>query len=476
MALPNGPKSLPYVQLIQWIADPLTYMDRYAKEYGEIFTTRWGKLDPFVMISHPQGIQEMLTNPAFDAPGRVNGILKPLLGENSMILLSGDRHKRQRQLLMPPFHGDRMRNYSEKICAIATEVASKEAIGKPFSTRSVMQEITMRVILYTVFGLDEGPRWQKLRPILAEMLNMTGSPLSSSILFFNWMQQDLGSWSPWGRMRQRQRQIDELLFAEIEERRAQPERDRTDILSLMMAAIDENGQPMTNEELRDELLTLLFAGHETTATALAWAFYWVHHIPTVREKLLQELDSLGENPDPMAIFRLPYLTAVCNETLRIYPVGMLAFPRVVREPVSLMGYQLPPATTIVGSIYLIHRREDLYPNPGEFRPERFLEKQFSPYEYLPFGGGTRRCIGLALAQLEMKLVLAIILRNYNLALAQQNPVRAKRRGVTLGPAGGVKMVILGRRRTPQITPIPVASGVWDSDGARKSPPKSFKSG
>ncbi|MDF0551837.1 cytochrome P450 [Kamptonema sp. UHCC 0994] len=450
MTLPNGTKTLRYVQLIQWIGDPLAYMDRYAKEYGDIFTIQWGKLDPFVMISNPQGMQEMLTNTAFEAPGSANGILKPMLGENSMILLSGDRHKRQRQLLMPPFHGDRMRNYSEKICAIASEVISNQAIATPFSTRSVMQEITMRVILHTVFGLDQGPRFQQLRPILAEMLDMTGSPLRSSILFFNWMQQDFGPWSPWGRMMQRQRQLDEILFAEIAERRAQPDSDRTDILSLMMAAIDENGQPMTNEELRDELLTLLFAGHETTATALAWAFYWIHQIPAVREKLLQELDNLGENPDPMAIFRLPYLTAVCNETLRIYPVAMLTFPRVAREPVSLMGYQLQPGTTVIGSIYLTHRREDLYPNPQEFRPERFLERQFSPYEYLPFGGGARRCIGLALAQLEMKLVLAVILRDYNLALAEKNPVRAKRRGVTLGPAGGVKMVIRGRRMRPEV--------------------------
>ena len=456
MTLPNGPKTQRYLQLINWIADPLAYMDRYAKEYGDIFTTRWYNFDPFVMISNPQGIQEILTSPAFEAPGKVNEILKPMLGENSMILLSGDRHKRQRQLLMPSFHGDRIRNYSEKICTIASEVINSQGIGKPFSTRSVMQEITMRVILHTVFGLDQGPRFQKLRPILGEMLDMTGSPLSSSILFFKWMQQDLGYWSPWGRIMQRQRQIDELLFAEIEERRAQPDSDRTDILNLMMAAIDEQGQPMTNEELRDELLTLLFAGHETTATALAWAFYWIHQLPTVREKLLQELDSLGKNVDPMAIVKLPYLTAVCNETLRIYPVGMLTFPRVTREPVTLMGHQLEAGTTIVGSIYLTHHREDLYPNSQQFRPERFLERQFSPYEYLPFGGGVRRCIGLALAQLEMKLVLAVILRDYNLILADQKPVIPQRRGVTLGISNKVKMVITGRR-TQENTPQPVAS-------------------
>ncbi|HLO50405.1 MAG TPA: cytochrome P450 [Kamptonema sp.] len=458
MTLPDGLKTLPYVQLIQWIADPLAYMNKCAKQYGDIFTTRWGKVDPYVMISNPQAIQEMLTSPAFDTPGSANGILKPMLGENSMILLDGDRHKRQRQLLMPPFHGDRMRNYSQKICAIAADVTSSIPIAQPFSVRNAMQEITMRVILHAVFGLDRGPRFQQLQPQLTELLEMTSSPLKSSVLFFNFLRQDWGPWSPWGRIVQRQQQINQLLFAEIEERRTQPNSDRTDILSLMMAARDENNQPMTDPELRDELLTLLFAGHETTATALAWAFYWIHHLPAVREKLLQELDSLGENPDPMAIFRLPYLTAVCNETLRIYPVAMLTFPRVVQEPVTLLGHQLEPGTTVLGSIYLTHRREDLYPQPQEFKPERFLERQYSPYEYLPFGGGSRRCIGLALAQLEMKLVLAVILQNYELALASPNPVLPKRRGVTLGPGGGVQMVIKGPRIRQEV-PVPAASAI-----------------
>lgn len=455
MKLPDGPKTLPFLQLIQWIADPLTYMDRCVKQYGDIFQTQWGKLEPFVMLSHPQAIQEMFNSSAFEAPGHLNSILKPMLGEQSIIILSGQRHKRERQLLMPPFHGERMRNYGSSICDIALDVASQWSVDRPFVARSAMQEVTMRVILQAVFGLDEGPRLQELRPLLASVVNMTDSPVRSSILFFNWMQQDWGSWSPWGRMRQRQRKVDELIYAEIEERRAQPDANRTDILSLMMAARDENGQPMTNQELRDELMTLLFAGHETTATALAWAFYWIHSLPSVREKLLQELDSLGKNPDPMAIFRLPYLSAVCQETLRIYPVGMLTFPREVNSPVEVMGYQLSPGTVVVGSIYLIHRREDLYPEPLQFKPERFLERQFSPYEYLPFGGGSRRCIGMALAQLEMKLVLASILRDFDLALAENKPVQAKRRGVTLGPAGGVRMVMRGRRmRQQRSEPIP----------------------
>ncbi|MEG4799215.1 cytochrome P450 [Microcoleus sp. ARI1-B5] len=458
MTLPNGPKAPPFVQLIQWIGDPLTFMDKCAKQYGDIFTAQLGNIEPLVMIDHPQAVQEMLNSNALHAPGRLNSILKPLLGEQSMIMLSGERHKRSRQLLMPPFHGERMRNYGQLICDIARDVASKWSVDRPFVARSAMQEVTMRVILQAVFGLDDGPRLQELKPLLGSVVNMTDSPVRSSILFLKWMQQDWGSWSPWGRMKQRQRTIDELMDAEIEERKLQPDANRTDILSLMMVARDENGQPMTNEELRDELMTLLFAGHETTATALAWAFYWIHHLPSVRQKLLEELDSLGENPDPMEIFRLPYLSAVCQETLRIYPVGMLTFPREVLRPVELMGHQLEPGTVVVGSIYLTHRREDLYPEPLQFKPERFLERQFSPYEYLPFGGGSRRCIGLALAQLEMKLVLATILRDFDLELAEKQPVQAKRRGVTLAPAGGVRMALLGRRMRRQM-PEAVASGV-----------------
>ncbi|WP_293151018.1 MULTISPECIES: cytochrome P450 [unclassified Microcoleus] len=458
MTLPDGPENPPFLQLIQWIGDPLTYMDGNAKKYGEIFTTRWGNLEPFVMIHNPQAIQEMLNSKALDAPGDINGILKPVLGEQSMIVISGEKHKRQRQLLMPPFHGERMRNYGQQICDITQDVASKWKVDRPFVARTAMQEITMRVILQVVFGLNEGPRLQQLSPLLASIIDMTGSPVRSSILFLPWLQQDWGPWSPWGRMKQQRQKIHALMDGEIEERKQQPNADRTDILSLMMAARDENGEPMTKVELRDELMTLLFAGHETTATALAWAFYWIHSLPSVRQKLLQELDSLGENPDPMEISRLPYLSAVCQETLRIYPVGMLTFPRVVREPMELMGHQLEPGTVVFGSIYLTHRREDLYPEPLQFKPERFLDRQFSPYEYLPFGGGSRRCIGLALAQLEIKLAIATILRDFDLTLAEKKPVQAKRRGVTLGPAGGVRMALLGRRMWQQM-PEPVATGV-----------------
>jgi cytochrome P450 len=437
---------------MQWIGRPLAFMDACAQRYGDIFTTRVvGNSKPLVFISNPQAIQEIFTadSKQFEAPGNLNGILRPLLGDQGVILLEGDRHRKRRQLLMPPFHGDRMRAYSQLILDITDREIGKWEIGKPFSIRSSMQEITLQVILQAVFGLHEGERFQQLKQLLCSLLNVTASPISSSLLFFKFLQQDLGPWSPWGSFLRQRQQVDELLYQEIRERREQPDSSRTDILSLLMSARDEQGQPMTDVELRDELMTLLVAGHETTATALAWAFYWIHKLPEVHDQLLDELDSLGDDPDPNTVARLPYLNAVCSETLRIYPVALITFPRSVKSARSLMGYDLEPGTILAGCIYLTHHREDLYPEPHRFQPQRFLERQFSPYEYLPFGGGSRRCIGMAFAQMEMKLVLARVLSHLQLAVAEPRPVQPVRRGVTLSPAGGVRMVVTGKR--PQNT-------------------------
>ncbi|NES87633.1 MAG: cytochrome P450, partial [Moorea sp. SIO2B7] len=250
-----------------------------------------------------------------------------------------------------------------------------------------------------------------------------------------------------GRIMRRKKQIYDLLQEEINERRSQPELIGKDILSLMMSARDENGKQMTDIELQDGMISLLLAGHETTAISLAWAFYWIHKLPNIREKLQQEIDSLGDNFEPINISRLPYLTAVCQETLRIYPVFPITFLRINKSPVEIMGNKLKAGTTLAPCIYLLHNREDLYPESKEFKPERFLDRQYSPYEYMPFGGGNRRCIGYALAQMEMKLVLATVLSHYELSLADNKPVKPQRRGVGIAPAGGVKMVIKGKRET-----------------------------
>jgi unspecific monooxygenase len=433
---------------MQWIADPVSYMETAAQRYGDIFTAPFGKnSSPLLYVSNPQALKQILTKDTkqLTAPGEMNEILRPLLGDQSVVMLNRDRHQRRRQLLLPPFHGERMRAYAQLICDITEKVMDQFPVNKPFLARAAMQDISLQVILQAVFGVYQGERYQLLKQLTGSMLDLFRSPLTSSFLFFRWLQRDLGPWSPWGYFRRQQQQLNELLFAEINQRREQPEVERTDILSLLMSARDEAGQPMTDVELRDELLALLFAGHETTATALTWSLYWVHHLSAVKEKLLKELDALGDFPEPVNMARLPYLTAVCFETLRIYPVGMLTFPRVVQTPIELGGYQLEPGTQVVGCIYLTHQREDLYPQPKKFLPERFLERQFSPWEFLPFGGGSRRCVGEALAQFEMKLVLATILSRYQIALANQKPVTPQRRGVTLAPAD-VKIVVQGKRQ------------------------------
>jgi cytochrome P450 len=440
-SLPDGPRMQRWLRLMKFITQPVKYVEDFAKSYGDCFTV-WSRRDThMVYFSQPEALEQIFTaDPSCFEVGGGNGGIGFLLGDNSLILLDGDRHKRQRQLLSPPFHGDRMRAYGEDISAITQQVSNEWNIGKSFNIRESMQEITLRVILRVVFGLNDGERFQELQQLLSSVLDLVGSPLATIPLFFPSLRKDLGKWSPWGRTINLLQQIDQLIYTLIQERRVESEPNRQDILSLMMSARYDDGQPMSDVELRDELMTLLVAGHETTASALTWAFYWIDKLPEVREKLLRELDTLGVNPDPSNIAKLPYLTAVCQETLRIYPIVINAVPRVVKSPIEIIGYSLPKGTVIIPSIYLAHHREEVYPNSKQFQPERFLKKQFSPYEYLPFGGGNRRCIGLAFAQYEMKIVLAIILSNFQVSLVNQRPVHPVRRGLTLATPAGMKMI------------------------------------
>lgn len=440
-SLPDGPKIPVFQRQMKLIFQPLEYAEDFAKAYGDTFTV-WGRNDtPMVYFSQPQALEQIFTADYSQLEaGRGNQGLRFLLGDRSLILLDGLSHQQQRQLLAPPLHGDRMRAYGQSIREITQQVSDEWKINKPFNIRASMQEIALRVILRVVFGLDEGQRFQELRQLLTSLLDFMGSPLMSAVFFFRFVQRDLGAWSPWGRVVRLMQQIDELIYALIAERRAESNQNRQDILSLLMSAHYDDGQPMTDQELHDELMTLLVAGHETTASALTWVFYWVDNLPEVRDKLQRELNSFSESLDPSVITKLPYLTAVCQETLRIYPIVMTAFFRIVKSPMEIMGYNLPVGAIIIPSIYLAHHREEVYPQPKQFKPERFLEKQFSPYEYLPFGGGNRRCIGMAFAQYEMKLVLATIMSRFQVSLINKRPVRPVRRGLTLAAPAGMRMV------------------------------------
>jgi cytochrome P450 family 110 len=435
-------------QQIKWVGDPAGYMETAASLSPDIFKAEVvGFGGGLVFVNQPQAIQEILTrdtaigsrSPIYSAPGDLNRILSPIVGNASVMMLDGDRHRRRRQLVMPPFHGDRMRSYGQLIQELTIAAFDATPLNQPFEARSITQDISLNIILKAVFGLSEGDRFSALKQLMSQIADLFQSPLSSAVLFYPLFQQDLGPWSPWGKLRRDRQKLDDLIYREIAERRSEQGGDRIDILSLLMAAKDEMDQPLTDQELRDELMALLFAGHETTATAMAWALYWTHHHPEVREKLIQELATLGENPEPIDIFKLPYLTAVCNETLRIYPVAMLTFPRQVETATTLLGCALEPGQIVVGCIYLVHHREDLYPNSYEFKPERFLDRQFSPYEFMPFGGGARRCVGEALAMYELKLVLAKVLSRYQFELVDSTPEPARRRGVTLAPGNGVKL-------------------------------------
>lgn len=444
----NQIKTSSLLQQIQWVADPVGYMETAAQKYPDIFASQIVGFDgALVFINEPQAIQQILTNDRkqFSAPGELNGILKPILGDTSVFMLDGDRHRKRRQLVMPAFHGARMQNYGQLIFDLTTKVFKKldanQTQNKSFLARDAMQDISLQIILQAVFGLYDGDRSQQLKKLMTKMTELFNSPLTSAALFFPSLQKDIGAWSPWGNFVRQKEQIDRLIYLEISERRANLDPSRTDILTMLISSSDEDGQGMTDVELHDELLGLLLAGHETTATAMSWALYWIHRLPDIKEKLLQELKSVTEPTDWMSIFKLPYLTAVCNETLRIYPVAMLTFPRMVVEPVELLGHKLESNTIVMGCIYLVHHREELYPDADQFKPERFLDRQFSPYEFMPFGGGVRRCIGEALAQFEMKIVLATILSNFDLELCDRKPVKPRRRGVTLAPAGGIKMTL-----------------------------------
>ncbi|MBD2452162.1 cytochrome P450 [Nostoc sp. FACHB-152] len=451
LKLPDGPKTHPWVQTYQWLTNPLGFMEACAQRYGDIFTLRIGPVfSPQVFISNPQAIGQIFnTPPQLLDSGAPAGIKAPLLGQQSLLALEGKPHQRQRKLLTPPLHGERMLAYGQLIQNITNKVTAKWQIGEPFSVISSMQEISFEVILKAVFGIHDGPRYEKLKELLIKILNPQQPFITAMIFVFPVLQRDLGAKSPWGKFLRLRQQVDELIYAEIQERKAKPDPSRTDILSLMLAARDEEGQPMTDVELRDELITLLVAGHETTATSLAWAIYWVHRVPQVREKLLQELDNLGETADPNEIFKLPYLNAVCSETLRLYPVAMLGLNRLVKSPLDVMGYQLEPGTLVIPCIYLTHHREDLYPDSKQFKPERFLECQFSTSEFLPFGGGNRRCIGMAFALFEMKLVLATVLSQWQMEVADSQQVQPARKGALLGPSGGVKMIVTGKRLQKQ---------------------------
>jgi cytochrome P450 family 110 len=425
MSLPHGPRVIPFLHNLKWRGRFLEFLEYCVGRYGDIFTFRVIGSRPFVVVSHPQAIKEIFTAPAgyFDS-GKANQAFRPLLGNNSLLLLDGIQHQQQRKLLLPPFHGEHLSKYGQIICGITQQEIQQWAVDRPFAIRPQVQAITLRIILQIIFGSQQESSVESLNQCLSELVDSFISP-------FWWQRFSFP---------QKKQQLDRLVYAQIRQRRQETACSTPDILSLLLSARDEAGAALTDEEIRDELITLIMAGYETTTTAVLWALYWVAKLPQIREKLDKELCSLGSHPAPSEIARLSYLGAVCSETLRIYSITGFTFDRVVKVPLSIMGYQFEPGTVLSPCTYLTHQREDLYPLPKQFQPERFLVRQFSPYEYYPFGGGNRRCIGMAFAQMEIELVLATILSHWHLSLVDDRPVRPVGRGVTLTPPLSLEMV------------------------------------
>lgn len=442
----KGPESPILLQRIQGVFNLFKFLNNCEKKYGDIFTTNCFSFygdKPIVIVSDPEAIKQLFNQKekVLEAPAWTNAIFKHQLGEKSLILKDGISHQKQRNLLMPPTHKNDLLIYGNLIYQITQGITNKLKVGQEFIVRDLTEEITMDVILKVVFGISTAANYEKLKKLMTSWLNFTSSPLTSSFLLFPILQKDLGKLSPWGFYMNLRREINNLLMDEIKIRRKNLKKNSDNLLSLIMRAEYENGEKMTDEELRDNLLTLLVAGHETTSTALAWAFYWIEKLTEVKEKLLQEINTASKNINPIEISRLPYLSAVCQETLRIYPVIALTFPRVTTKSIELNGYKIDKNTLILPSIYSIHHREDLYPNSFEFRPERFLNRKYSPYEFLPFGIGSRQCLGQIFALFEMKIILATILFNYQFLLKEKFPVTPTRRGLLFAPKGGIKMIL-----------------------------------
>jgi cytochrome P450 len=437
VALPPGPREPALLQTLSWVRRPLPWLEAQARRFGDLFTIRLINNVEMVVTTHPDSIRQVFTGSGevlhAGAAGAV--VLSPLVGSHSVLVLDGPAHMRQRKLMLPPFHGARMKAYAEAMRRATERAIADWPTGAPFAVHPFMQRITLEVIVETVFGVDDAEQTRALGDQLARILELGSRPSFVGAITG-------GLWSSRLRtfLRERDR-ADEMIYELVDRRRRARDADRTDVLSLLLAARDEDGQPMTDEELRDELVTLLAAGHETTATSLAWTIERLLSHERTLDRATAEVDRelAGDPIDDAVAGRLDYLDAVIKESLRLRPI----LPMVVRKlavPLTFRGFDLPAGCIIAPNIYLTHRRPDVYPEPDRFRPERFVGSKPDPYAWLPFGGGIRRCIGMAFALYEMKIVLATILQRRSLTLAGDASDRVTRRAITLAPSDGVRVV------------------------------------
>lgn len=435
--LPPGPRLPKLASTMVWMKRPFALMDYCAKKYGEPYSFRLAGFPTIVMTYTPEVVKQIFADDGETfAGGRFNQSLAALLGDKSVLMLDGAEHIRHRKLLMPPLHGERMQRYGQTMLDATDRAIDGWSRGPVFALHPHMQDVTLRIIIHTVFGFDDGPRFDEMVRRMKRILELGSWPP----LLIPFVQVDLGPRSPWGNFRRAVAAGDEYLYAAIEERRRTGARG-TDVLSLLLDARDEQGQPMSDLELRDELTTLLIAGHETTATALTWAVRWTLATPGLADRLRAEIDAArrADGTPRLTAARaaeLPLVDAICREALRLNPVVPFV-GRMLERPARVAGYDLPAGTPVACSIYLAQRRPEAYPEPARFDPSRFLGKKISPQEFFPFGGGVRRCVGMAFALYEMRIVLARLFERAELGLANRRPIREERRSITLMPSDGL---------------------------------------
>jgi cytochrome P450 len=436
--LPKGP-SFGAWQAFSWNRDPLRFFRERFARYGDPFTTPFMFDEPVVCTAEPDGVREIFSaDPdTFDVLGSF--LFEPVLGHGSLLVLAGDRHKKERRLLMPAFHGERMRAYGELMIDATRRRLAELEVGETFVAQNVTQAIALDVILRAVFGVADPERMELFAYALVKYIESA----NPALLIAPWLRKDLGPWSPGGRLARAGRAVDALMLEEITGRRAAPQ-NGDDVLGLMVAARYDDGSAMTDRELRDELVTIVLTGHETTASALAWAIHFCWRQPEVLERLRGELAELGAAPNPMAIAGLPYLDAVCQETLRLRPV-IADVVRRTRRPFTLRGVELPAGVGVCAATMMTHFDERIFPQAEAFLPERFLSRRYGPHEHYPFGGGARRCIGAAFALFEMKMVLATLVSALELSRAGSGEPRMHQRNIAWGPRGGVPMRLEARR-------------------------------
>jgi cytochrome P450 len=427
---PPGPRLPRHVLGVQWLLREHDLLERCRRRYGDVFTLRaWPFESLLVVVCDPSVIKSIFTgDPETLRAGEGNDVLEPVAGPESVLLLDGAQHLHRRKLMLPSFHGERISAYGDLMKDITDAEIDTWPLHTPFRAHESMQKITLQVILRAVFGIEDAARMGKLESLIPGLI---GSPA----LVVPFLQRDFGPASPWRRFTSRREAIDAILFDEMARKRADPDlAERSDVLSMLLQATDENGEHMSDTELRDQLVTLLLAGHETTATSLAWTFERLLRNQPVLERLRATLAEDDEE----------YLDCVIKESMRARPVVSYAMRRLA-APFPVGGYTAPAGAFLGTSIILTHNNPSLYPEPKAFRPERYLDKRADTYTWVPFGGGIRRCLGAAFATYEMKVVLRRVLERCELTAPEPKPERPRRRLVTYVPDRGARVVLQHRR-------------------------------